>query len=115
MVETVDHLFYQWLLLKAFGPSVIFWDFPLTLSNSQSFLCWLKSLFDLPDGYPLTAAAKYIGDASVLMAKAIAFKEGLHTAWLQQIPQILVEGDSKVLIDCINGKSASPWCLISIL
>ncbi|KAL6129817.1 hypothetical protein ACLB2K_073166 [Fragaria x ananassa] len=67
------------------------------------------------DSNPLTATAKFIGDTSVLIAETIALKEGLHTTWLQQIPKVAIEGDSKVLIDCIIGKATTLWCISSLL
>ncbi|KAL6129862.1 hypothetical protein ACLB2K_068244 [Fragaria x ananassa] len=67
------------------------------------------------DGNPLTAAAKFIGDTSVLITDTITLKEGLHTIWLQQIPKVVIEGDSKVMIDCITSKAATSWCISSLL
>ncbi|KAL6125107.1 hypothetical protein ACLB2K_077615 [Fragaria x ananassa] len=67
------------------------------------------------DSNPLATIAKFIGDTSVLIVETIALKEGLHTTWLQQIPKVVIEGDSKVLIDCITGKATTPWCISSLL
>ncbi|XP_024171567.1 uncharacterized protein LOC112177505 [Rosa chinensis] len=67
------------------------------------------------DGIPLVAANKRIGQSGVLVAEAIALREGLHMALLHQHQNLLVEGDFKLLIDYIQGKSEVPWCIKALV
>ena len=67
------------------------------------------------DGNPITVAARFIWDAPVLLVEITALKEALHSAWLQQFSHVLIEGDSTVLINCLNGKAATPWCIRSLI
>lgn len=60
-------------------------------------------------GLPILASAKDIGFADVLVAEAMALREGLRQAILHGYSQIQVEGDSKIVIDCINGVFSIPW------
>ncbi|XP_062021172.1 uncharacterized protein LOC133737678 [Rosa rugosa] len=61
------------------------------------------------DDNPLFAANRMIGNANVLVAEATALRDGLQTALLHHYSNIVVEGDSKLLIDCIQGSYEVPW------
>ena len=67
------------------------------------------------DGNVTLAFAKKIGRASVLRAEAFALRAGLHAALIHGHRNINVEGDSKILIDCINNKGSIPWKISSIV
>ncbi|XP_040369544.1 uncharacterized protein LOC121051340 [Rosa chinensis] len=60
------------------------------------------------DGNPLVAACRVLGDTNTLVAEATALHEGLHAAYLQGFSHLIVEGDSKLLIDCIKGSAMTP-------
>ena len=61
------------------------------------------------EGMPILASAKSLGKSNVIVAEAVALRAGLQAALLQGIHNILVEGDSKILIDSVNRKSNTPW------
>ncbi|KAL6584913.1 hypothetical protein OROMI_004202 [Orobanche minor] len=46
---------------------------------------------------------------------AFALRAGLYAALLHGHKKVLVEGDSKIIIDCLNKKCRTPWRIISIL
>lgn len=54
------------------------------------------------DGYALLARAKKIGEVTITVAECLVLRDGLayvlHNGW----GKVLVEGDSKIVIDCIN-------------
>lgn len=50
------------------------------------------------EGNPLLASATDIGHSSVLVAEAMALREGLRQAIAQGHMKIQVEGDSKIVI-----------------
>ncbi|XP_062014402.1 uncharacterized protein LOC133730916 [Rosa rugosa] len=61
------------------------------------------------DGNPLFAANRKLGHTSVLVVEATALRDSLHTALLHQHPNLVVEGDSKLLTDCVQGRCQIPW------
>ncbi|XP_061999501.1 uncharacterized protein LOC133716872 [Rosa rugosa] len=61
------------------------------------------------NGNPIIAATRRIGHAGVLTAEATALRDGLSSALLNQHLSIWVEGDCKLLIDCILKKTPPPW------
>lgn len=52
-----------------------------------------------------------MGYSDVLVAQALALRAGLNQAINKGYHHIQVEGDSKMLIDSINGKSCIPCCI----
>ncbi|XP_061993617.1 uncharacterized protein LOC133711526 [Rosa rugosa] len=56
------------------------------------------------DGNPLVVANKRLGHSSVLIAEAIALRDGLHTVLLHHYPNISVEGDSKLATDRLHSR-----------
>ncbi|XP_062005943.1 uncharacterized protein LOC133723129 [Rosa rugosa] len=61
------------------------------------------------NGQPIFAASKNLGPASILIAAATALRDALHAAQHYNFSRVLVEGDSKVLMDCILKKIGTPW------
>ncbi|CAL2274721.1 unnamed protein product [Prunus armeniaca] len=63
------------------------------------------------DGHILLARAKNIGENTISAAECIALRDGLayaaHRGWCK----ILAEGDSKLIIDCVNKKAKDPWSI----
>lgn len=47
--------------------------------------------------------------------KAIGLREGLNSAFRQNIVKIQVEGDSKLIIDCVRNKCSISWRLKTII
>lgn len=62
-------------------------------------------------GNPLLVGAKKSHSLSVPVTEALALREGLSTAFQRGIKKIQVEGDSKLVIDCIRGSTFIPWRL----
>ncbi|KAI5342021.1 hypothetical protein L3X38_009896 [Prunus dulcis] len=58
--------------------------------------------------------AKNSGQVSIIVAKCLALRDGLAHATHNGWRKILVEGDSKLIIDCVNNMVSIPWS-ISIL
>ncbi|ONI16518.1 hypothetical protein PRUPE_3G103800 [Prunus persica] len=54
------------------------------------------------DGHALLARAKKIGEVTITVAECLALRDGLaymvHNGW----GKVLVEGDSKIVIDCMD-------------
>ena len=61
------------------------------------------------EGSPILASTKNVGVSNVLRAEAFALRVGLHATLLHGHLNIIVEGDSKILIDNINNKCSVPW------
>lgn len=60
-------------------------------------------------GAPLISGAKKLGLNGVLQAEGLALFSGLQAAILAGHKRIHIEGDSKLLIDCIKGTCATSW------
>jgi ribonuclease HI len=60
-------------------------------------------------GHPVLAMAKKLGMMEILVAEAMALREGLLVIPNLLNMHLIVEGDSKILIDAINGKIITPW------
>ncbi|KAI5355434.1 hypothetical protein L3X38_008329 [Prunus dulcis] len=57
------------------------------------------------------AGAKNSGHISINVTECLALRDGLahaiHNGWRK----VLAEGDSKLIIDCINNKVSIPWSI----
>lgn len=53
--------------------------------------------------------AKNLGSIEILIAEAIALRDGLLTILLPIPQNLFLESDSKILIDTINGRIDIPW------
>lgn len=62
---------------------------------------------------PLFATSKYIGPLYVLVAEALALRETLSQA--RGFTHIAMEGDSKILIDCLKGQYCIPWRILFVI
>ena len=85
------------------------------LDKAEVPLVFLFEIMHLGNSH--IAASKFIGPTSVLLAEAVALKEGLHTALLNNFRHLLVEGDSKLLVDSLTHnchKAAVPWRIKSV-
>ncbi|XP_004298099.1 PREDICTED: uncharacterized protein LOC101307008 [Fragaria vesca subsp. vesca] len=71
-------------------------------------------IFRNPLGSPLAAAAFNFGSTTVPVAKALALRNGLIDAKRRGFKKVEVEGDSKLVINVINGVSAPPWRLLKL-
>ncbi|KAI5318234.1 hypothetical protein L3X38_037942 [Prunus dulcis] len=58
------------------------------------------------DGHVMLAGVKKIGQTSITVAECLALRDGLtytvHKGWRK----IMLKGDSKVIIDCVNQVAA---------
>lgn len=60
------------------------------------------------DGHVMLAGANNIGHVSITIAECLALRDGLAFALHKGWRKVLI-GDSKVVIDCVNRLTASPW------
>ena len=67
------------------------------------------------DGRPIVAEASNAGKTTVPVAEATALRNGLVAAKQKGLRRLQVEGDSKLVIDAVNGVSAPPWRLKKII
>ncbi|XP_048421202.1 uncharacterized protein LOC125468786 [Pyrus x bretschneideri] len=66
-------------------------------------------------GNPLIAKALNLGHNTIEVAEALALQEAICWAKRKNFSHIIVEGDSKVIIDVVQGKCKISWNLRSIL
>lgn len=55
-------------------------------------------------GYPIVVAARSIGKTTVPVAEAIALRDSLLKAKEKELKKVIVEGDSFLIINCVNSK-----------
>ncbi|KAL6211337.1 hypothetical protein ACLB2K_016564 [Fragaria x ananassa] len=67
------------------------------------------------NGKPLTAASFSFDTITVLVAEAMALRKSLICAKSRSFTKIDVEGDSKLVIDVVNGILGPPWKLLKIV
>ncbi|XP_024190369.1 uncharacterized protein LOC112194352 [Rosa chinensis] len=67
------------------------------------------------NGRPILAGARKLGVTSVPIAEGSALKDGLLQALRYNITKIQVEGDSLLIINCINKVCATPWRIRSLI
>ncbi|XP_061998960.1 uncharacterized protein LOC133716267 [Rosa rugosa] len=61
------------------------------------------------------AMSKNIGTTTVPTAEATALRDSLWMAIQKGYKNVQVEGDSKIVIDAVNGKISPPWRLAQII
>ncbi|KAL6183086.1 hypothetical protein ACLB2K_044497 [Fragaria x ananassa] len=76
-----------------------------------------KKISVLPqnNGNVILAAAKGLGSTTIPTAEATALRDSLVKARDRGYMNVQVEGDSKLVIDAINGKLSPPWRLQKIV
>ncbi|XP_024190243.1 uncharacterized protein LOC112194231 [Rosa chinensis] len=62
-------------------------------------------------GTHIVAGSRNIGISYVPVAEGNALRDGLYHALINNCKKVLVEGDSKLVIDVINKKCSIPWRL----
>ncbi|XP_004308226.1 PREDICTED: uncharacterized protein LOC101291100 [Fragaria vesca subsp. vesca] len=67
------------------------------------------------DGKPLVSAAFNSGNASVPLAEALALRNSLFCAKEKGVLKVEMEGDSKLIIDIVNGVCDPPWRLLKVV
>lgn len=67
------------------------------------------------NGSPLFADSNGIGTSHVLVSESLALREALCHALAGGFDNILVEGDSKILIDCLMGHCSIPWRILLLV
>ncbi|KAL6145048.1 hypothetical protein ACLB2K_055736 [Fragaria x ananassa] len=67
------------------------------------------------EGVPIITSSKNIGKASVPTTEATALRDSILIAKNRGLTRIIVEGDSKIIIDAVNGKISAPWRLQQII
>ncbi|XP_024156005.1 uncharacterized protein LOC112163988 [Rosa chinensis] len=66
-------------------------------------------------GDPIVAGSRSIGSSTIPLAEGTALKDGLLAAKRFNLDHILVDGDSSLIINCVNLKCEAPWMLKSLL
>ncbi|XP_062020921.1 uncharacterized protein LOC133737369 [Rosa rugosa] len=66
-------------------------------------------------GQPILASTTNSGSTTIPTAEAIALRDSLIAAMDRGLQFIEVEGDSKLVIDAVNGVSHPPWKLRKII
>ena len=66
------------------------------------------------NGRPIISMASYFSNNSVPVAEALALRSSLMEARRRGIARLEVEGDSKLVIDAVNGVFDPPWRLVKI-
>ena len=66
-------------------------------------------------GNPVLAMSNNLGSLEILQAEGCALRDGLNSINPILHDSITVEGDSKILIDAINGKFTTPWRIKTIV
>ncbi|XP_024164479.1 uncharacterized protein LOC112171545 [Rosa chinensis] len=64
---------------------------------------------------PIVAGSRSIGSSTVPLAECTTLKDGLLAAKQFNLGHILVEGDSSLIINCVNLQCEDPWMLNSLL
>lgn len=72
-------------------------------------------IFRNSEGNPILASTKHVGEQDILTAEALVLRAGLTAAWYHNFTHFQVEGDSKTLIDSINGTIPCPWRIITLV
>ncbi|XP_004292219.1 PREDICTED: uncharacterized protein LOC101302904 [Fragaria vesca subsp. vesca] len=67
------------------------------------------------DGKPLVSAAFNSGTANVPLAEALTLRNNLLCAKEKGVLKVEVEGDSKLIIDIVNGVCDLPWRLLKVV
>ncbi|KAI5350043.1 hypothetical protein L3X38_002934 [Prunus dulcis] len=67
------------------------------------------------DGHVLLAGAKNIGDNTISVAECMALRDGLAYAIHRGWRNILVEGDSKLIINCVKQEAEPPWSICTLI
>ncbi|ONI02233.1 hypothetical protein PRUPE_6G185900, partial [Prunus persica] len=67
------------------------------------------------DGHVLLAGANNIGKNSINVVESVALQDGLDDAIDRGWGQIVVEGDSKLVIDSVLKKVIFPWSIQQII
>jgi ribonuclease HI len=76
----------------------------------------VKSNHQAADGFvirddhsnPILDSSTNLGYANVLVVEVMALREGLRQAVCKGFSNLLVEGDSQILLHSINGKMTAP-------
>ncbi|CAL8086110.1 unnamed protein product [Prunus armeniaca] len=67
------------------------------------------------NGHVLLASANNLGENSINVSESVALRDGLVAAIDRGWDQIIIEGDSKLVIDSILKKVTPPWSIYQII
>ena len=67
------------------------------------------------DGHVLLDGAKNTGESKITVAEGIALRDGLVHALNHGWRNLIVEGHSKLIIDCVLKKVSVPWSVMLIV
>ncbi|CAL8999139.1 unnamed protein product [Prunus brigantina] len=87
-------------------------NFDGSLMNSQASIGYVIRNCN---GHVLLANSNNIGENSINAVESVALRDGLATAIERGWDQIMVEGDSKLIIDSILKKASPPWSIQHII
>lgn len=99
----------KWHLPPTAWIKINFDGFVINSQASTGFFIWNS------DGHVLLVGANNIGENSVNVAESVALRDGLAAAIDRGWGQIVVEDDSKLVIDNVLKKVTSPWSIQQII
>ena len=67
------------------------------------------------DSTPLLAGTKKVGVNNILINEGLVLRDALQKVLENNIKKVKVEGDSKILINCLNDSFSTPWRLKKIV
>ncbi|CAN6558397.1 unnamed protein product [Malus baccata var. baccata] len=66
-------------------------------------------------GEPMIAEAWSLGETTINVAECLALRDAFWIVRSKDFRKILVEGDSKLVIDVMQGTSGVPWWVMNII
>lgn len=63
----------------------------------------------------MVAGARPLGEVSINVAECLALRDALWMARCRGLQRIMVEGNSKLIIEAVRGTSGVPWRVRSII
>ncbi|KAL6227690.1 hypothetical protein ACLB2K_001647 [Fragaria x ananassa] len=94
---------------------------PIPINNQNDRCVWgpaanaCGTIIRNSEGVPIITSSKNIGKASVPTTEATTLRDSILIAKNKGLTRIIVEGDSKIIIDAVNGKISTPWRLQQII
>ena len=60
-------------------------------------------------GRLIIAATRFLHDVSILVAEAVALRDGLQATIDTGLPHLQIEGDNRIVIQAVKGEIRTPW------
>ena len=62
-----------------------------------------------------SVGASNLGNTSILIAEVTTMRQGVYTAIQSSYKNILIEGDSKIVIQVVQGEISAPWVIHTLI